>query len=53
MFCYWFRRWRLKLPETEQQKVERMEKVKKNLSNGDSNGCLCEKVCINSFMFWY
>jgi len=42
MVCYWFRRWRLSQPETEQQKIERSKKEKEN--SPDSNVCLCEKV---------
>uniref|UniRef100_A0A914LS54 Anoctamin n=1 Tax=Meloidogyne incognita TaxID=6306 RepID=A0A914LS54_MELIC len=41
MVCYWFRRWRLSQPETEQQKIERSKKEKEN--SPDSNVCLCEK----------
>ncbi|KAL7076982.1 hypothetical protein ACQ4LE_003902 [Meloidogyne hapla] len=43
MVCYWFRRWRLKQPETEQQKIERIKKAKEESPKGDSNICLCEK----------
>lgn len=29
MFCYWFRRWRLNLPETKRQKLERISKQRR------------------------
>lgn len=29
MFCYWFRRWRFKLPETKKQKQERISREKR------------------------
>nr|CAD2192904.1 unnamed protein product [Meloidogyne enterolobii] len=43
MVCYWFRRWRLSKPETEQQKIERIKKEKEH--SPDTNVCLCEKGC--------